>query len=74
VLNRFFAPLALILSIVSLVLFALLRMSMSRELRQMRRMTSLASELSPAQQRQVEEMVARRVAEALRERESELPR
>jgi hypothetical protein len=73
VLNRFFAPLALILSIVSLVLFALLRLSMGRELRQMRRMTSLASELSPAQQRQVEELVARRVAEALRERESELP-
>lgn len=73
VLNRFFAPLALVLSIVSLVLFALLRVSMSREIRQMRRMTSLASELSPAQQRQVEEMVARRVAEALRERESEPP-
>ncbi|MFD1870960.1 hypothetical protein [Hymenobacter bucti] len=73
VLNRFFAPLALILSIVSLVLFALLRMSMSREIRQMQRMTSLASELSPAQQRQVEELIARRVAEALRERESEQP-
>jgi hypothetical protein len=69
VLNRFFAPLALILSIVSLVLFALLRLSMGRELRQMRRMTSLASELSPAQQRQVEELISRRVAEALRERE-----
>jgi hypothetical protein len=69
VLNRFFAPLALILSIVSLVLFALLRLSMGRELRQMRRMTSLASELSPAQQRQVEELIGRRVAEALRERE-----
>lgn len=75
VLNRFFAPLALILSIVSLVLFALLRLSMSRELRQMRRMASLTTELSPAQQRQVEAMVARRVDEALRERErsSELP-
>jgi hypothetical protein len=73
VLNRFFAPLALILSIVSLVLFALLRLSMGRELRQMRRMTSLASELSPAQQRQVEELITRRVAEALREREGERP-
>jgi len=73
VLNRFFAPLALILSIVSLVLFDLLRLSMGRELRQMRRMASLASELSPAQQRQVEELITRRVAEALRERESERP-
>jgi hypothetical protein len=42
---------------------------MGRELRQMRRLTSLASELSPAQQRQVEELVARRVAEALSQRE-----
>ena len=72
-LNRIFAPLALILSILSLVLFALLRLSMGRELRQMRRMTSLASELSPAQQRQVEELVARRVAEALHEREAGPP-
>ena len=68
-LNRLFAPLALILSILSLVLFALLRASMGRELRQMRRMTSLASELSPAQQRQVEELVVRRIAEALSQRE-----
>lgn len=68
-LNRFFAPLALILSILSLVLFALLRASMGRELRQLRRLTSLASELSAAQQRQVEELVARRVAEALGQRE-----
>ncbi len=67
--NRLVAPLALIMSILSLVLFGLLRASMARELRQMRRMTSLASELSPAQQRQVEEMVARRVDEALRGRE-----
>jgi hypothetical protein len=73
VLNRFFAPLALILSIVSIVLFALLRLSMSRELRQLRRLTSLASELSAAQQRQVEELVARRLAEALQKRENELP-
>lgn len=73
VLNRFFAPLALILSIVSIVLFALLRASMSRELRQLRRLTSLASELSSAQQRQVEELVARRVAEAIQNREGELP-
>jgi hypothetical protein len=68
-LNRLFAPLALILSILSLVLFGLLRASMARELRQMRRMTSLASELSPAQQRQVEELVARRVDETLRGRD-----
>jgi hypothetical protein len=72
-LNRVFAPLALILSILSLVLFALLRLSMGRELRQMRRLTSLASELSPAQLRQVEELVARRVAETLREREAKPP-
>jgi hypothetical protein len=71
VLNRFFAPLALILSIVSLVLFALLRLSMSRELRQMRRLASLTTELSPAQQRQVEGLIARRVDEALRERDRE---
>jgi hypothetical protein len=56
------------------VLFALLRLSMGRELRQMRRMASLASELSPAQQRQVEELISRRVAEALRERESQSER
>ena len=68
-LNRLFAPIALILSILRLVLFGLLRASMARELRQMRRMTSLASELSPAQQRQVEELVARRVDEALRGRD-----
>lgn len=68
-LNRLFAPIALILSILSLVLFGLLRASMARELRQMRRMTSLASELSPAQQRQVEELVARRVDEVLRGRD-----
>ena len=68
-LNRIFAPLALILSILSLVLFAVLRASMGRELRQLRRGAGPAAELSPAQQRQVEELVARRVAEALRERE-----
>ncbi len=68
-LNRVFAPLALILSILSLVLFGLLRLSMGRELRQLRRTASLPTELSPAQQRQVEELVDRRVADALRERE-----
>ena len=68
-LNRIFAPLALILSILSLVLFGLLRLSMGRELRQLRRTASLPAELSPAQQRQVEELVDRRVAEGLRERE-----
>ena len=72
-LNRFFAPLALILSIVSLVLFGLLRLSMRRELRQMRRLASITPELSPAQQRQVEELVTRRVAEALRERDAGPP-
>ena len=72
-LNRFFAPLALILSIVSLVLFVLLRLSMRRELRQMRRLASQAPELNATQQRQVNELVARRVAEALREREASQP-
>jgi len=73
VLNRLFAPLALILSILALVLFAVLRASMGRELRQLRRLASLAPELSPTQQRQVEELVARRVAEALRERDANPP-
>ncbi|RYY18311.1 MAG: hypothetical protein EOO36_08475 [Cytophagaceae bacterium] len=41
-LNRVFAPLALILSMLSLVLFAVLRASMGRELRQLRRLASLA--------------------------------
>jgi hypothetical protein len=72
-LNRLFAPLALILSILALVLFVVLRASMGRELRQLRRLASLAPELSPTQQRQVEELVARRVAEALREREAAPP-
>ena len=72
-LNRLFAPLALILSILSLVLFAVLRASMGRELRQLRRFASLAPELSPTQQRQVEELVSRRVAEALRDREASPP-
>lgn len=73
VLNRLFAPLALILSILALVLFGVLRASMGRELRQLRRLASLAPELSPTQQRQVEELVARRVAEALRERDANPP-
>jgi hypothetical protein len=72
-LNRLFAPLALILSILALVLFAVLRASMGRELRQLRRLASQAPELSPTQQRQVEELVARRVAETLRERETGPP-
>jgi hypothetical protein len=72
-LNRLFAPLALILSILALVLFGVLRASMGRELRQLRRLASLAPELSPTQQRQVEELVTRRVAEALREREANAP-
>jgi hypothetical protein len=73
VLNRLFAPLALILSILALVLFGVLRASMGRELRQLRRLASLAPELSPTQQRQVEELVARRVTEALRERDANAP-
>jgi hypothetical protein len=63
----------LILSILALVLFGVLRASMGRELRQLRRLASLAPELSPTQQRQVEELVTRRVAEALREREANAP-
>ncbi|MVN76140.1 hypothetical protein GO988_07365 [Hymenobacter sp. HMF4947] len=63
-LNRLFAPLALIFSILSLVLYGLLRLSLGRELKQLRRATS--SELTAAQRRQVEELVAQRVAEVLR--------
>jgi hypothetical protein len=67
-LNRFFAPLALILSILSLVLYVLLRLSLGRTLRELRRAATLPAsrELTPAQRQQLEELVAQRVAEALR--------
>jgi len=66
-LNRIFAPLALIFSILSLVLYGLLRLSLGRTLRELRRAApSNPHELTAAQRQQVEELVARRVAEALR--------
>ncbi|MGI4834476.1 MAG: hypothetical protein ACRYFK_13555 [Janthinobacterium lividum] len=70
-LDRFLAPLALTFSLLSLVLYVLLRLSLGRTLRQLRRAAaqagrSPADELSAAQRQQVEELVARRVAEALR--------
>lgn len=64
-LNRIFAPLALILSILSLVLYGLLRLSLGRTLRELRRASPAASRDFTATQRQyIEELVARRVAEA----------
>jgi hypothetical protein len=67
-LNRIFAPLALILSILSLVLYGMLRLSLGRTLRELRRASPAASrELTAAQRHYIEELVARRVAEALRE-------
>ncbi len=67
-LNRIFAPLALILSILSLVLYGLLRLSLGRTLRELHRASPPASrDLTPAQRQQIEELVARRVAEALAE-------
>jgi len=66
-LNRIFAPLALIFSILSLVLYGLLRLSLGRTLRELRRAApSSPHELTAAQRQQVDELVARRVAEALR--------
>ena len=67
-LNRFFAPLALILSLLSLVLYVLLRLSLGRTLRELRRVPTppAGRELTAAQRQQVEELVAQRVAEALR--------
>lgn len=69
-LDRFMAPLALTFSLLSVVLYVLLRLSLSRTLRQLRRAAAQAgrgpTELSAAQRQQVEELVARRVAEALR--------
>ena len=68
-LNRIFAPLALILSILSLVLYAMLRLSLGRELRQLRRaaqaQATASPELTAAQRQQVEALVAAGVAEAL---------
>jgi hypothetical protein len=66
-LNRIFAPLALILSILSLVLYGMLRLSLGRTLGELRRVSQPTSrELTAAQRQQIEEMVAQRVAEALR--------
>jgi hypothetical protein len=66
-LNRIFAPLALILSILSLVLYGMLRLSLGRTLRELSRANPPASrELTAAQRQQIEELVAQRVAEALR--------
>ena len=67
-LNRIFAPLALILSILSLVLYGLLRLSLGRTLRELRRASPAASrELTAAQRQHIEELVTQRVAAALRE-------
>ena len=67
-LNRIFAPLALILSILSLVLYGLLRLSLGRTLRELRRASPPASrELTAAQRQYIEEVVAQRVAAALRD-------
>jgi hypothetical protein len=67
-LNRIFAPLALILSILSLVLYGMLRLSLGRTLRELRRASPSASrDLTAAQRQQIEELVAQRVAETLRE-------
>jgi hypothetical protein len=66
-LNRIFAPLALILSILSLVLYGMLRLSLGRTLRELGRTNPATSrELTAAQRQQIEELVAQRVAEALR--------
>lgn len=66
-LNRIFAPLALILSILSLVLYGLLRLSLGRTLRELRRASPPAArDLTAAQRQQIDELVAQRVAEALR--------
>ncbi len=70
-LNRIFAPLALILSILSLVLYGMLRLSLGRTVRELRRAAGSPGPELTAQQRQlVEELVARRVAEALAQREA----
>jgi hypothetical protein len=64
-LNRIFAPLALILSILSLVLYGMLRLSLGRTVRELRRAASASPDLTAQQRQQVDDLVARRVAEAL---------
>ena len=64
-LNRIFAPLALIFSLLSLVLYALLRANLNRTLRELRRAAN-PRELTAAQRQQVEALVAQRLAEAQR--------
>ncbi|WP_223648348.1 hypothetical protein [Hymenobacter psoromatis] len=64
-LDRIFAPLALIFSLLSLVLYALLRASLSRTLRELRRAAN-PRELTAAQRQQLEAIVAERLAEAQR--------
>jgi len=68
-LNRFLAPLALTFSLLSLVLYVLLRLSLGRTLRQLRRAATQvgenSTELTLAQRQQVEELVKQRLAEAL---------
>lgn len=66
-LNRIFAPLALILSILSLVLYGMLRLSLGRTVRELRRAAG-SPELTAQQRQLVDELVARRVAEALAQR------
>lgn len=68
-LNRIFAPLALILSILGLVLYVLLRLSLGRTLRELRRTATPPAnrELTAAQRQEIDALVAQRVAEALRE-------
>ena len=71
-LNRFLAPLALSFSLLSLVLYGLLRLSLRRHLRQLRRAAASTvppADFTTAQRQQVEELVARRVAEALAARQ-----
>ena len=64
-LDRLLAPLALSFSLLSLVLYGLLRLSLGRTLRQLRRTAASPTELTAAQRQQVEALVAQRVAEAL---------
>lgn len=64
-LNRIFAPLALIFSLLSLVLYALLRANLNSTLRELRRAAN-SRELTAAQRQQIEAIVAERLAEAQR--------
>ncbi|GAA4501865.1 hypothetical protein GCM10023172_24320 [Hymenobacter ginsengisoli] len=73
-LNRIFAPLALILSILSLVLYGMLRLSLGRTLRELRRASPPAGrDFTAAQRQQLDDLVAQRVAEALRTARPTLP-